>query len=294
MSWRDGRTSLSFALIEEFRFARLPRQPRSILAVWRLPRRSSLNSPHSLSRATKHSLIFSIWPPNATRASTSRFLSCSKASWQLSLTSSWMGLASRNSSRRSATFKGAHLHRCARCSWKRHSPTWRMVSSTLSMRSSKPLHKSCVFKSFFLMELDTTLAAELNLWACSAAEWFSIMLLTAIFCKLLAFSSFSFVDIAHLSSFSAHSTLLAERAEVCDITEATGPCRLSPPPCTSSAPLMEKGMVVPNSSKSAMVASSARSSSWAWGSNPSSSSSSPGVVDGPIAPAHAREAGGRG
>mmetsp|Transcript_79252 Transcript_79252/g.256551 ORF Transcript_79252/g.256551 Transcript_79252/m.256551 type:complete len:212 (-) Transcript_79252:215-850(-) len=172
-------------------------------SAWRLCCMSSTRSPFTLSRLMSISFMLSIWSASSWRDSMRVCRSRSRASWQASRMSSCTGRASLSCSRRSQTFSGDHLERCARCSWKRHSPTWRIVSSTLSTRSSRALTMSSVPTIFFLMVWCTTLVLACScLFVCPWTESLSVMLFSACFVSALALLRPSRVLRSHRSRLS--------------------------------------------------------------------------------------------
>mmetsp|Transcript_32754 Transcript_32754/g.93921 ORF Transcript_32754/g.93921 Transcript_32754/m.93921 type:complete len:234 (-) Transcript_32754:887-1588(-) len=212
------------------------------------------------------SLVFASCCSRADLAPTKTFRSSSNAMWTSSRTNSWIGRPSRSSKRRSQTFNGAYLHRCARCSWKRDSPTWRMVSSMLSMRPSSALHRSPVLPIFFRIVCVTTPEWELNFCADVCAVLLSCKFLIACLVKFLAWLSLSTVDCCHLETFS-ETSVFAERADGPESDPAGG----SRPGMGAAA---EPRVSIKASSSSGTVAVTPRGSSWKTGWWPARQSSS--------------------
>mmetsp|Transcript_3378 Transcript_3378/g.7760 ORF Transcript_3378/g.7760 Transcript_3378/m.7760 type:complete len:246 (-) Transcript_3378:280-1017(-) len=198
-SCNDGSTKRSWICRADTGFLGL-RQCRSIRSACLLCCMSSMSSPFTLSKVTSISFMLSIWSESSCLDSISVCLSCSRASWHASLISSCGGRASLSWRRRSQTLSGAHFDRCALWSWKRHSPTCLMVSSTLSTRSSRAFIRSSVPTIFFLMVwLTTAVLACSCLFACPRTLSVSMRLLRACFWSAFAWFRPSRVFCSHLS-----------------------------------------------------------------------------------------------
>mmetsp|Transcript_44966 Transcript_44966/g.102136 ORF Transcript_44966/g.102136 Transcript_44966/m.102136 type:complete len:200 (-) Transcript_44966:31-630(-) len=170
---------------------------------------SSVKSPLTLSNLISISFMLSTCSESSCRDSRRVCLSCSSASWQGSRINSCCGRASRSCRRRSQTLRGDHLDLKARCSWKRHSPACRMVSSTLSMRSSRALIRSSVIPIFFLIVWDTMLPLVCScLFAWLWTESLSTTLFSACLVNALAWARLSMVFCSHLSLLAAAAALL--------------------------------------------------------------------------------------
>mmetsp|Transcript_600 Transcript_600/g.1881 ORF Transcript_600/g.1881 Transcript_600/m.1881 type:complete len:247 (+) Transcript_600:1042-1782(+) len=168
---------------------------------------SSRSSLRTRSSRISISLLLSTWSCSSWRASMRAWRSRSIASWHRSRTNSWGGRVSRSCSRRSQTLRGAHLERRARCSWKRHSPSCRIVSSTDSTRSSRALTMSSVRPIFLRMVLFTRCVFACNwrlVWPWTA--WLSSRLCSACFARARAWFRPSTVRRSHAFSWPTQAS----------------------------------------------------------------------------------------